>query len=129
MIIWVGSSVSPQLLSDLFGVDDVANIDPYLVSSAFPLPWISLIVNACQSQLPILPTRLSTQVHNVLLNRVAQRGYILKLFIARQNLDAAEMEFSDMLVEDQNNGTTSYVDCKRLQFVQSIVCPNYHPQI
>lgn len=36
-MIWVGNSVSPQILLDLFGVDDVNSVDPRMVSFVAPV--------------------------------------------------------------------------------------------
>ncbi|KAJ3571790.1 hypothetical protein NP233_g3515 [Leucocoprinus birnbaumii] len=101
VIFWVGSGASPQLLLDLFGTDDFMSIDTRV------------------HHIPRLSTTLSTQVHNIMTNRTLTRGGRKpRIFIARQNQDAVELEFSDMLVEDQNNGAMCYTDYLALVYKQ-----------
>ena len=119
MILWLGGSVSPQVLQDLLDIDDIMQVNPHIVCSSHALCLSHGSHASSQLYLPPLQTRLSTQVRNILAHRFVQRGYIPKFMLARQNLDAAEIEFSDMLVEDQNNAAMSYLDCKPALFQRS----------
>lgn len=110
MILWVGQSVSPQILQDLLGVDDITSLDRHMVRPVV-LPDVTSLTSLVQTHLPRLNSRLSTQVQNIIAHRFRQRGRTPKFAIARQNMDGSEIDFSDMLVEDQNNGAMSYLDC------------------
>ncbi|KAG9014795.1 COPII coat Sec23p-Sfb3p heterodimer component [Tulasnella sp. 427] len=91
--LWLGASISPQVLLDLFGTDDLANVGPGV------------------SRLPVLETQLSIQVRNLITHEETHRGgRIVPFLIARQNTDGTELEFGNMLVEDENNDMMSYVD-------------------
>ena len=71
-----------------------------------------------QTGLPKLPTLLSTQLRNVLTHLERIIGHSLPVLIVRQNMDGAELEFANMLVEDSNNDALSYTDCALWFFVE-----------
>lgn len=92
-VLWVGQSANPQLILDLLGVDDIFNVDVRI------------------TELPVLDTRFSKQIRNIITQmRKEKGGRMAKLLIARQNFDAAEIEFADMLMEDHNNAALAYPD-------------------
>ncbi|WFD31439.1 COPII coat Sec23p-Sfb3p heterodimer component [Malassezia sp. CBS 17886] len=92
-LLWLGASVSPQLLEDLYGVSSLDEIDPRMTT------------------LPKLPTVLSEQVRNLVAAFAVQRGKpSMQVIVARQNRDGMEVEFANNLVEDPNNDAMSYVD-------------------
>jgi protein transport protein SEC24 len=58
-------------------------------------------------------TLLGEQLVNIIRTLESKRaGRMVPFLIARQDMDAAEIEFSNMLNEDQNNDAMSYTDCK-----------------
>lgn len=92
MYIWIGDGVSPQILMDLFNVEN----------------WDE--IGSRTHSLPELQTHLSVQVRNIITHGNLLRGRELPLHIIRQNMDGAEIEFSNLLIEDANNDAMSYVD-------------------
>ncbi|KAI0075537.1 sec24-like protein [Panus rudis PR-1116 ss-1] len=93
MVMWIGMNTSPQIFKDVFGVEELTEINRNLTEP------------------PLIESTLSTQIRNIIAKRAVERGgRLVKFMIARQNIDGAELEFSDMLVEDQNNAAMSYLD-------------------
>lgn len=122
--LWLGASVSPQVLQDLYGVENLDELDTRMVSFPFypRTHTLSLATRDAdlarapaptprQSVLPNLPTRLSAQLRNIITYFESRYGIgCLPVLIARQNIDGTEFEFSNMLVEDSNNEQLSYID-------------------
>ncbi|KAI8447533.1 Sec23/Sec24 trunk domain-containing protein [Phakopsora pachyrhizi] len=94
MLLWLGNSVSPQIINDLFGVRSLEELEP-----------------TKNYRIPRLNTKLSEQVRTLMKHYNAHKGEIGNcLMICRQNVDSSELEFANLLVEDQNNDAMSYVD-------------------
>lgn len=91
-MLWFGNSVSPQIVDDLYGVENVDELDTRM------------------TRLPKLPTLLSTQVRNILTHLERMAGHALPVLIVRQDRDGLEIEFANQLVEDSNNDGLSYPD-------------------
>ncbi|KAF9412944.1 COPII coat Sec23p-Sfb3p heterodimer component [Podila epigama] len=93
LYLWFGREVEEEILQELFGVSLLEQLD-----------------TATMNCLPELSNEYSQRVRNVLSYIQSQRGKHLGLTIVRQGLDPTEAEFSQLLVEDENNENMSYVD-------------------
>jgi protein transport protein SEC24 len=113
-MLWIGHAASPQIINDLYAVENLDELDIRIVSTFHQVPILSL-TSSWQTQLPKLPSYLSTQVRNLLAHHERILGHQLPVIIARQNLDGTEIEFANMLLEDANNDAYSYVECKQSQ--------------
>lgn len=104
-MLWLGQAVSPQIINDLYGVDNFEDLDIRI------------------TRLPNLPTLLSTQIRNILTHLSSPHliDQELPVVIVRQNMDGAEVEFANQLVEDSNNDALSYTDCTFAYFLNNSI--------
>lgn len=111
-MLWIGRQVSTEHLVHLFDADSVDALSSTVrYSMVCPRDKYSKDLTL---QTPIKPgSRLSEQITNILTVLEGRRGRRRVPFkIARQEMDGTEIEFSNMLVEDQNNDAMCYTDCE-----------------
>ncbi|KAF9921778.1 COPII coat Sec23p-Sfb3p heterodimer component [Linnemannia zychae] len=92
LFFWLGREIHQQFLQDVFGVQSLDEVDPSL------------------RFLPEIDTHTSSQLRMIRTYIQSQRARYLDLTIVRQGKDQAELDFSNLLVEDKNNEAMSYVD-------------------
>ncbi|CAG0911453.1 unnamed protein product [Cyprideis torosa] len=94
MFLWVGLSAPPDLVRDVFGVDNTALIDE---------------TKPC---LPPLDNERNRRVREIVEAVQTQRSRRMRLTLVKQR-DKMELVFRKFLVEDRspnNDGSASYVD-------------------
>ncbi|KIM22278.1 hypothetical protein M408DRAFT_332978 [Serendipita vermifera MAFF 305830] len=92
MFMWLGGDVEESNWRDLFGVSNAHELKPV------------------PKRLPELSNSFSTRVRAIVANLEYQTGITRRFIIVRQNLDALEIDFANMLMEDTNNDGMSYLD-------------------
>ncbi|KAI7817471.1 Sec23/Sec24 trunk domain-containing protein [Gamsiella multidivaricata] len=92
VFLWLGRDIPAQFLQDVFGVQTLDEVSPE------------------QRYLPEIDSLTSSQLRTLRTYMQAQRAKYLDLTVVRQGKDQAELEFSNLLVEDKNNEAMSYVD-------------------
>ncbi|KAI8911354.1 Sec23/Sec24 trunk domain-containing protein [Powellomyces hirtus] len=93
MIIWLGRGIPGTFLEEVFGVDSLEAVDSKL------------------KVLPALENPTSNRVRMILSRIQQERPRYLYLQIVRQQMDQfGDIEFHNLLVEDQNSDNLGYVD-------------------
>jgi len=94
MFLWLGRGASAEFLDAVFGVKRVEDVDVIM------------------TELPVRDNNVSGQVRGTVKTLRSRRktGRFLPLRIIRQQLDPAELEFANLLVEDKNCDGLNYVD-------------------
>ncbi|KAJ3185503.1 COPII coat Sec23p-Sfb3p heterodimer component [Geranomyces variabilis] len=93
MIIWLGRGIPGTFLRDVFGVDTLEQIDSKMKS------------------LPVLETPASLRTRNILARLQSERQRYLYLQVVRHQMDQfGDIEFHNLLIEDQNLENLGYVD-------------------
>ncbi|KAJ3149333.1 COPII coat Sec23p-Sfb3p heterodimer component [Geranomyces michiganensis] len=93
MIIWLGRGIPSGFLRDVFGVDTLEQIDSKM------------------KVLPVLETAASHRTRNILARLQSERPRYLYLQIVRHQMDQfGDIEFHNLLIEDQNLENLGYVD-------------------
>ncbi|KAK9729542.1 COPII coat Sec23p-Sfb3p heterodimer component [Basidiobolus ranarum] len=92
LMLWVGNQISQEFLEQVFGVSTLQEINPKV------------------GELPELDNPTSHQIRTLMKVLQQEKVRYPNLQIVRHQMDQAELEFSNLMVEDKNNDNMSYVD-------------------